>query len=133
VEADEELRHVRGEGAGDPVPAGFELDELIFPGGPEPLGRARQVMTAVLTGEPLPGWFVDQCLDDSAIQTCNLERWSLRAWKFWLAPENRRWWWWEAQLDGGQIRFTALVRAKPYLRGSLDWLWKVSLEGPRSP
>jgi hypothetical protein len=126
VEAEQELRHVRGEAVDDPLPPGFELDELTFPGGPEALDRARDVMTAVLTGEPLPGWFVDQCLDDSAIQTCNLERWSLRAWKFWLVPENRRWWWWEAQPADGQIKFTALVRAKPYLRGSLDWLWKVS-------
>ena len=53
-------------------------------------------------------------------------RWSLRAWKFWLAPENRRWWWWDAQPADGEVRFKALVRSKPYLRGSLDWLWKVS-------
>ena len=109
------------------MPAGFELDELTFPGSPEALDRAREVMTAVLTSEPLPGWFVDQCFDDAATQTCNLERWSLRAWKFWLAPENRRWWWWDAQPAGGQIKFAALVSNKPYLRGSLDWLFKASL------
>jgi hypothetical protein len=126
VDAETELRHLRGEGADEPIPAGFELDALTFAGGQETLARAQQVMTAVLTGETLPGWFVAQCLDDSAVQTCNLERWSLRAWKFWLAAENRRWWWWAAEPADGQIRFTALVRAKPYLRGSLDWLWKVS-------
>jgi len=69
---------------------------------------------------------VEQCFDDSEIQTCNLDRWSLRAWKFWLAPENRRWWWWAAEPADGEIRVRALVRAKPYLRGSLDWLWKAS-------
>jgi hypothetical protein len=84
-------------------------------------------MTGVLTGQPLPGWFVEQCVDDSASQTCNVDRWSLRAWKFWLAPENRRWWWWAAEPADGQIRFSALVRARPYLRGSLDWLWKASV------
>jgi hypothetical protein len=56
-----------------------------------------------------------------------VDRWSLRAWKFWLAPENRRWWWWAAEAPDGQLRFRALVRGKPYLRGSLDWLWKASL------
>ena len=127
MHAERELSRVRGEGGDDPVPPGFELDELTFPGGPEAVDRAREVMTAVLTGQPLPGWFVEQCVDDSASQTCNLDRWSLRAWKFWLAPENRRWWWWAAEPAEGQIRFTALVRAKPYLRGSLDWLWKTSL------
>jgi hypothetical protein len=127
VEADDELRHLRGEGADDAVPPGFELDELTFPGGPEAAARAGEVMTALLTGRPLPGWFVEQCVDDSASQTCNVDRWSLRAWKFWLAPENRRWWWWAAEPADGQTRFSALVRAKPYLRGSLDWLWRASL------
>jgi len=126
VDPEQELRHLRGEGGEEPVPPGFELDELTFPGGLETLARAREVMTAVLTDELLPGWFVAQCLDDSAVQTCNLERWSLRAWKFWLAAENRRWWWWAAEPADGQIRFTALVRAKPYLKGSLDWLFKAA-------
>ena len=126
MDAEQELRHVRGEGGGDPPPIGFELDELTFPGGPEALARAREVMAAVLTGQPLPGWFVDQCVDDAVIQTCNLERWSLRAWKFWLDRGNRRWWWWSAQPVDGRTRFTALVRTKPYLGGSLDWLWKAS-------
>jgi len=127
VNAEEELRHVGGEGGEDPVPAGYELDALTFPGGPEALARAREVMTAVLSGEPLPAWFVEQCVDDSALQTCDLEHWSLRAWKFWLAPENRRWWWWDAQPNEAEIKFRALVRAKPYLRGSLDWLWKTAV------
>jgi len=30
-------------------------------------------------------------------------------------------------IASGQLRFRALVRGKPYLRGSLDWLWKASL------
>jgi hypothetical protein len=126
VDPEEELRHLRGEGRGDAVPPGFDLDELTFPGGPDTAHRAREVMTALLSGQPLPGWFVEQCVDDSASPTCNVDRWSLRAWKFWLAPENRRWWWWAAEPADGRIRFSALVRAKPYLRGSLDWLWKAS-------
>ena len=128
MDAEEELRHVRGEGGDGPVPAGFELDELTFSGGLEALARARELMTELLTVQPLPGWFVEQCIDDSVSQTCNVERWSLRAWKFWLAPENRRWWWWSAEAADGEVRFTALVRAKPYLRGSLDWLWKAAAQ-----
>jgi hypothetical protein len=127
VNADEELRHLGSAGGDDPIPPGFELDELTYPGGPGALERAREVLNAVLSGQPLPGWFVEQCFDDSEIQTCNLDRWSLRAWKFWLAPENRRWWWWAAEPRDGQIRFSALVRAKPYLRGSLDWVWKAAI------
>jgi hypothetical protein len=127
MNAERELRHVLGEGGGEPVPPGFEVDELTFPGGPDALARAREVMTAVLTDQALPGWFVAQCFDDTQIQTCTLDRWSLRAWRFWLAPENRRWWWWAAEPADGQIRFTALVRARPYLRGSLDWLFKTAV------
>lgn len=122
----EELRHLAGQGAEEPVPAGFEIDRSSYPGGEPVLERARQVMRAVLEGEALPGWFVEQCVDDSAIQTCTLDRWSLRAWKFWLDPQNRRWWWWSAAVVGGEVRFEALVRSRPYLRGSLDWLFKAS-------
>ena len=123
MNAEDELRHVQGAAVTDPLPAGFELDELTYPGGGADLGRAREVMTAVLTGEPLPAWFTARCVDDSAVQTCTLDRWSLRAWRFWLTAENRRWWWWSAEPAGGEIRFAALVRARPYLRGSLDWLF----------
>jgi hypothetical protein len=126
VDPAEELRRVRGEDTDGSPPAGYEVDELAFPGGPEQLERVREVLTAVLTGQPLPAWFTAQCIDDSVVQTCNLERWSLRAWKFWLLPENRRWWWWSADAAGGQIRVKALVRAKPYLRGSLEWLFKAA-------
>lgn len=123
MNAEDELRHVQGAAAADPLPAGFALDERTYPGGGADLGRAREVMTSVLTGEPLPAWFTAQCVDDSAVQTCTLDRWSLRAWLFWLTAENRRWWWWSAEPAGGEIRFAALVRARPYLRGSLDWLF----------
>ncbi len=126
MDAEEELRHLRGEGFDEPLPAGLELDELTFPGGPQTLARAAEVMTALLTGQPLPGWFVEQCVDDAASQTCNLERWSLRAWRFWLAPANRRWWWWSAEPAEGGISMKALVRERPYLRGSLDWLFKAA-------
>jgi hypothetical protein len=122
VNAEQELCHLRGELDDEPPPAGFELDELSYPGGEAELARAREVMTAVLADEPLPEWFVVQCLDDSVVLTCELERWSLRAWKFWLAPENRRWWWWSAALGDGQVKVRVLVRARPFLKGSLDWL-----------
>jgi hypothetical protein len=130
VNTADELRHLSS-GAGGEAPPGFELDRLTLPGGEEVLGRAREVMVAVLTEQPLPAWFVEQCVDDAAIQTCTLDRWSLRAWKFWLAPENRRWWWWSAALAGDgrggeEVRFDALVRSRPYLRGSLEWLFKAA-------
>ena len=122
----EELRHLGGEGAEDPIPAGFELDELDYPGGAAELERAREVMRAVLAGAPLPGWFTAQCVDDSVTQTCTLDRWSLRAWRFWLQPENRRWWWWSADPGEGRLRLRVLVRSRPYLRGSLDWLFRAA-------
>ena len=114
----------------DPFPQGFEVDVLTFPGGAAELGRAREVMTAVLTGEGLPPWFVGRCVDDGVVQTCNLDRWSLRAWVFWLQPDNRRWWWWAAETGPDAIGVTVLVRSKPYLRGSLEWLFKASAAPP---
>jgi hypothetical protein len=126
VRAAEELRHVRGEEAGDAPPPDHQLDEVVVRGGENALARAREVMSAVLNGDPLPAWFTEQCTDDTAVQTCTLDRWSLRAWRFWLEPDNRRWWWWSAEVDSGEIRFRALVRSKPYLRGSLDWLLKAA-------
>lgn len=108
------------------MPAGLETDTLTFPGSEEALARAREVMTAVLSATDLPGWFVNSCIDDTAVQTCTLDRWSLRAWRFWLAPDNRRWWWWSARVAGDSIEVTVLVRSKPYLRGSLEWLFKAS-------
>jgi len=107
-------------------PPDYLVEELRYPGGDEVLGRAREVMTAVLSGEELPGWFVAQCVDDSELQTCELKSWSLRAWKYWLQPENRRWWWWSAGVAGHEVRLTILVKARPYLRGSLDWLFKAA-------
>ena len=126
----EELRHVE-EGPGtDPVPAGLEVDLLTYPGGEVVLARASQVLAAALRSEPLPEWFTAQCVDDAAIRDCEIERWSLRAWKYWLEPENRRWWWWAATTDGERIELTALIRARPYLRGSIDWLFKASAAAP---
>ncbi len=85
-------------------------------------------MAALLEGRELPDWFTERCLDDAEIKTCEVKRWSLRAWRFWLAPDNRRWWWWAARAGGGRIEVTVLVHAKPYLRGSLDWLFTVAGE-----
>jgi hypothetical protein len=120
-----ELRRLAGEAGGEP-PAGYLVDELTFPGGEAVLTRALEVMTAVVGGAELPDWFKAQCIDDRAIQTCELKKWSLRAWKYWFQPENRRWWWWSAAVAGGELRLTILVRARPYLRGSLDWLFTAS-------
>jgi hypothetical protein len=133
VTPERELRHVRAEDDSEPVPVGHQLDELRYPGGQMVLAKAREVMTAVLSGGTLPTWFTSQCVDDRAIQTCTLERWSLRAWKYWLEPENRRWWWWAAESDGEEIRFNALVRERPYLRGSIDWLFKASVAADAGP
>ncbi len=112
-------------GGGEP-PAGFEIDGQVYTGGATALERAREVMTAVLTERELPGWFVARCVDDSRVQSCTLDRWSIRAWRFWLQPENRRWWWWTARVEGDEVHLTVLVRAKPYLRGSLDWLFRAA-------
>ena len=130
---EQELRHVRAEDGSEPVPDGFEVDELGYPGGQMVLAKAREVMTAVLTGGALPLWFTSQCVDDRAIQTCTLDRWSLRAWKYWLEPANRRWWWWAADTDGEEVRFTALIRTRPYLRGSIDWLFTASFAADAEP
>jgi hypothetical protein len=43
-----------------------------------------------------------------------------------LQPENRRWWWWSAGVSTDGIEHRALVRSTPYLRGSLDWLFKAA-------
>ena len=125
--AAEELKRVHGQAPDAAPPVGYEVDDLIFPGEPEQLERAREVMTAVLGDQPLPAWFAAQCVDDSAVQTCTLDRWSLRAWKFWLQPENRRWWWWSAEAADGSIRLKVLVRVKPYLKGSLEWVFKAAV------
>ena len=57
MNAKDELRHLAGEADAEPLPPGFELDELTFPGAEEDLVRAREVMSAVLTGVALPAWF----------------------------------------------------------------------------
>ena len=48
MKADQELRHVRAEDGSEPVPDGYELDRLSYPGGQMVLAKAREVMTAVL-------------------------------------------------------------------------------------
>lgn len=124
--AAEELALVRGEAGALEPPPGFEVDRQTYQGGPGALARARQVMTSVLTEADLPLWFVELCVDDTHVQTCNLNRWSVRAWRFWLQPDNRRWWWWEAAAAGDEVQIAVLVRARPYLKGSLDWLFKAA-------
>jgi hypothetical protein len=132
MEPGRELERVRRGATGEAIPPGFELDTVEYEGGADVLALAREAMSAQLEGADLPPWFVERCIDDREIQTCEVRRWSLRAWRYWLEPENRRWWWWEAAVNGDTIRLTVLVRAKPYLRGSLDWLFTVAHEAARA-
>lgn len=123
-----ELRRVREGARNEPAPAGFEIDRVTYPGGDPELALAREALAAQLEGDELPGWFVERCIDDRDIKTCEVRRWSLRAWRYWLDPENRRWWWWDAHAGEGGIEVAVLVREKPYLRGALDWLFTVARE-----
>lgn len=132
MEPGRELEHVRHGAADEVPPAGFDTDLVEYDGGAAVLELARGALSAHLRGGQLPDWFVERCIDDREIQTCEVRRWSLRAWRYWLEPENRRWWWWEAAVSGDTIRLTVLVRAKPYLRGSLDWLFTVAHEAARA-
>lgn len=122
----EELARLAALPGDESPPPGFEIDRLTYPGGEDVLARAREVMAAALSGAELPTWFTELCVDDSRVQSCTLDRWSLRAWRFWLQPENRRWWWWGAAAVDDEVRLAVLVRGRPYLRGSLDWLLKAS-------
>ncbi len=126
MRAAEELQRVESDQPAPLPPDGFLADRLTFPGGAAALVRAREVMSAVLTDRELPQWFIDQCVDDRKVQSCTLDRWSLRAWRFWLEADNRRWWWWAAEVEGDRVTMTVLVRAQPYLRGSLDWLFRAA-------
>jgi hypothetical protein len=132
MEAERELEHVRNGAGGEEPPDGFDTDLVEYEGGVGVLELASEALSAQLQGRELPDWFVERCIDDRHIQTCEVRRWSLRAWRYWLDPENRRWWWWEAAVEGDRIRLTVLVRAKPYLRGALDWLFTVAREAARS-
>ncbi|HLH69820.1 MAG TPA: hypothetical protein VKY90_12520 [Candidatus Dormibacteraeota bacterium] len=136
---EEELTHLR-QGAGGAEPPG-ELDvlEVECAGGAElALRRAREVLEVVLqraAGEwpdltewrqALPAWFVATCVDDAQVVECVLDRWSLRAWVYWFQPHLRRWRWWDAEVSGRTLRVRVLVLSRPYLRGALEWLLKVS-------
>ena len=74
----------------------------------------------------LPAWFAGACLDDALVQSCILDRWSLRGWLHWFRPENRKWFWWGAGVQGDKAVVTVLVPERPYLRGALDWLLKTA-------
>lgn len=134
----DELTHVLAGGWPEPGPKGGDTFLALAPAGPEHLGeRCREVLEVVLRhsldGWPeleewrrlLPGWFVDACLDDSQVDNCVLDQWSLRGWLHWLRPENRRWFWWSAEPAGAQsLRVTVAVPQRPYLSGALEWLLK---------
>ena len=124
-------------------PPGFKEATLIVSAprtAEQMLARAREVMLAVLEhSDPwpdldewkriLPIWFVAACVDDRVVQTCILDRWSLRAWLHWLRPENRRWYWWAAEApDPSTLKVTVLAGQEDFLRGSLDWLLKAGSE-----
>ncbi len=135
----DELRHLR-EGAGG-APAPGELDELQAEcpnGAGQALARIRQVLERVIersTGEwpgleewkaILPAWFVESCVDDVQVRDCVIDRWSLRAWIYWFQPGQRRWRWWDASPGERSLGVRILVLERPYLRGALEWLLKVS-------
>lgn len=137
--AEEERGRLRSR---DPEAPPGDSDTLVAacPDGAEAvLERVREVLDAVLanSGGPwpplddwkrlLPAWFVAACSDDVAVQSCVLDKWSLRAWIYWLQPEQRKWRWWGATAEGpDRLRIVLLVLARPYLRGSLEWLLKAS-------
>ncbi len=144
-----ELARLRGRGPTEAVPAGAELDSVILassPPGPDvALARCQAVMEPILEHQAgawpdldewkslLPAWFVEACVDDRYIQTCVVDRWSLRAWLHWVRPENRRWYWWDAEVEPPDgLKVTVLVRERPYLRGALDWLLKAASDTPVS-
>lgn len=136
----EELERLRaGAGAGLP-PEGTDTDTLEAAGGAKALERARQVLETMIGraaagGEwpsveewrrHLPPWFTAACADDAQVRDCVLDRWSLRAWTYWFRPDLRKWRWWDARADGDRLRVTLVVLQRPYLRGALEWLLKVS-------
>lgn len=132
----EELTRVRTGGA--EVPPG-DADRVAATGAAAPiLESCREVMAAVLEHSEgewpsleewksiLPRWFVDACLDDALVQSCVLDKWSLRGWLHWLRPENRKWYWWGAEVAPETLTVIVLVPERPYLRGALDWLLKTA-------
>lgn len=137
--AEEELERVRL-GTVEPPPG--DADTLRVACGDDAgdvLGRVRQVLEVVLPrteeGWPtldqwtalLPAWFVAVCSDDVTVQSCVLDRWSLRAWTYWFQPGRRQWRWWDGRVaERDRLRIVLLVGARPYLRGALDWLLRAS-------
>ncbi len=133
-----ELERLTGAPPRTEAPAEIDVLEVRVADPQRAWGRVREVLTAVLEaplGEwpapdewrrRLPLWFVEACLDDAAVQDCNLDRWSLRAWVYWLQPERRGWRWWDAEAAGDVLRVRILVWERPYLRGALEWLLRVA-------
>ncbi len=75
----------------------------------------------------LPTWFVAACSDDVAVQSCVLDKWSLRAWIFWFQPGRRQWRWWAGRVEAGdRLLVELLVESRPYLRGAVEWLCKAA-------
>jgi len=136
----EELERLRSDAGAVLPPAGADTDTLEAAGGAPALERARQVLEMVLAraaagGEwpsveewrlSLPQWFTAACVDDAEVRDCVLDRWSLRAWTYWFRPDLRKWRWWDARADDDRLQVTLVVLQRPYLRGALEWLLKVS-------
>lgn len=137
------MEHLR-RGAAE-LPAGdFDTLVLSCPGGAEAvLERLREVLEAVLANSYgawpdvaewtrlLPAWFVAACSDDVAVQSCVLDKWSLRAWIYWFQPDRRQWRWWSGRIEAGdRLRVELVVESRPYLRGALEWLFKAAGAAP---
>jgi hypothetical protein len=134
----QELEHIR-HGAGEAAPPG-DTDTVEVAGGAPALARTREVLEVVVGRAAngaewpgvdewkglLPAWFTAACVDDAEVKDCVLDRWSLRAWTYWFQPELRKWRWWDARADGDRPQVTLVILQRPYLRGALEWLLKVS-------
>ena len=135
--ADEELERLWA-GSLQDLPA--EADLLVQPAGdPElTLRRSREVMATVIGRyrgpwpelqdwpQVLPDWFTASMVDDAEIRNCVLDRWSFRAWVYWMRPDTRPWRWWGADASPEEVRVAVLPLSRPYLNGALRWLLEVA-------
>ena len=107
------------------------------PGGAEAaLQRVREVLDVVLAPRPswpstgewariLPAWFVAQCTDDVHVQSCVIDRWSLRAWVWWFQPDQRRFRLVEARAERERLELVVEPTGQGSLMtGALEWLIK---------
>jgi len=75
----------------------------------------------------LPEWFVSQCSNDVRVQSCVIDKWSLRAWVWWFQPEQRRWTLVDARAEGERLELDLEPTGQgSLLLGALEWLVKCS-------